>query len=391
MSRVLIAGCGYLGAALGRRLAGADLSGTDLSGTGHEVWGLRRGPSGADSSGAGVSGADPSGAGAPESFLSETNPSEVGLSKTNLSETNLSDAGLSGSEFTENFAPFIADLCDPESLEDLPPDLDFVFYTAAADEAAETAYRSAYLTGLENTLDALSNQNQNLKRFFFASSTAVYAQSAGEWVDEDSPAEAAHFRGRIMREAEEMALGGPYPATVVRFGGIYGPGRTRLIEEARRWSLETPRRTLEAAGPVETGDGPSGEAGPYVNRIHREDCAGVFHHLMGMSAPASLYLGVDREPAGKCEVLRWLGEQLPPGGAAPEEPVPEGAGASDHGDIPPIPDGPQEAAAISDDRDFRLGGRGKRCSSARLRSAGYTFIHPTFREGYGAILAGEGG
>jgi nucleoside-diphosphate-sugar epimerase len=265
-------------------------------------------------------------------------------------EANSSESDFSEVDLPEKIAPFIADLGDPESLEDLPVGLDFVFYTAAADEAAETAYRSAYLTGLENILTALSSQNQNLKRFFFTSSTAVYAQSTGEWVDEDSPAEAAHFRGRIMREAEEMALGGPYPATVVRFGGIYGPGRTRLIEAARR--------ALETGSPVETGDGPPEEAGPYVNRIHREDCAGVFHHLMGMSEPAPLYVGVDHEPAGKCEVLRWLAGEL----------------------------------RVSDTRNIRPGGgRGKRCSSARLRAAGYTFIHPTFREGYGAILAGEGG
>ncbi len=297
-----------MGTALGRRLAGAD-----LSRTGHEVWGLRRGPSGASPSGSDLSGPD-----------------------------------SSGTDIPGDIAPFIADLGDPESLKNLPVGLDFVFYTAAANESTEPAYRSAYLTGLENILAALSNQNQNLSRFFFASSTAVYAQSSGEWVDENSPAEAAHFRGRIMREAEGLALGGPYPATVVRFGGIYGPGRARLVQETRR--------ALETGQPVEAEEGPPEETGPYVNRIHREDCAGIFHHLMEMRKPAPLYVGVDQEPAGKCEVLRWLAGEMRVSGSRK---------------IPPIQ------------------GMGKRCSSARIRAAGYTFIHPTFREGYGAILDGE--
>mgnify|MGYP002725889414 CR=1 FL=1 len=64
MARILIAGCGYLGAALGRRLFGAS----------HEVWGLRRGPSGT-----GVPESGPSGARVPEANSSESDFSEVDI------------------------------------------------------------------------------------------------------------------------------------------------------------------------------------------------------------------------------------------------------------------------------------------------------------------------
>lgn len=292
MARVLIAGCGFLGSALGLR----------LSGEGHSVWGLRRA--------------------------------------------------------AEHMPPGIlslqADLGNPESLENLPPDLDFVFYTAGADSSSEGSYRAAYLIGLENMLSALAAGGRSLRRFFFTSSTAVYGQTAGEWVDEESPAEAENHRGRIMREAEELALGGPFPATAVRMGGIYGPGRGRLIESVRR-------------GEAAVGEGPP----RYINRIHRDDCSGIFRFLMGMggtgmgTGPDALYNGVDSEPAAKCEVVRWLAGRM----GAPALPGAERAF-----------------------QNIRPGeGAGKRCSNVRIRAAGYEFLYPTFRDGYGAILDEEPG
>jgi nucleoside-diphosphate-sugar epimerase len=281
MANILIAGCGYVGTALGLRLTVA----------GHAVWGLRRGAEGLP-------------------------------------------PGIRNLE---------GDLTAPETLQNLPPALDVVFYTAAPNGSDEAAYRAIYVDGLRHLLEALVRQHQSPQRVFLTSSTAVYAQSAGEWVDEASPTEPSHFTGARALEGERLLLEGPFPATVVRFGGIYGPGRTSLIERVRQ-GLATCRH------------------GPplYTNRIHRDDCAGALHQLMTLPEPDSRYIGVDHESAAYCDVLRWLAVQL---GAPPPR---------------------VEASSGMDTRRHRTN---KRCRNHKLIASGYVFRYPTFREGYAALLA----
>ena len=283
MAHILIAGCGYVGTALGMRLAAA----------GHVVWGLRRSAEGLPS----------------------------GLHCV------------------------AADLTAPATLQDLPPALDVVFYTAAPNGADDAAYRAIYVDGLRHLLEALVRQRQSPRRVLFTSSTAVYAQSTGEWVDETSPAEPRHFTGSRVLEGERLLLDGPFPATIIRFGGIYGPGRTSLLERVRQ-------------GLAPCRDGPP----LYTNRIHRDDCAGALHHLMSLPLPESLYIGVDHESADQCEVLRWLAAQL--GAPAPRV----------------------EALPGTDTRRHRTN---KRCRNAKLVASGYVFRYPTFREGYAALLAAD--
>jgi len=279
MARILIAGCGDVGTTLGLRLVKA----------GHTVWGLRRQPAAL--------------------------PAEL--------------------------QPLAADLADPTSLYSLPDALDYVFYTAAAGGFNEARYQAVYVDGIRHLLAALSHTGQLPRRIFFTSSTGVYGQHQGEWIDEDSPAVATGFSGQRLREGEEILWQGPYPATVIRFGGIYGPGRTRLVDSVR-------------AGKAQCTEG------VYTNRIHRDDCAAALQHLLTLSAPAPLYLGVDDTPALQCEVMRWLAEQL-------KAPIPPVLAAAD-----------RDAEAI-----MRAN---KRCSNARLRASGFDFGYPSYREGYGALL-----
>lgn len=223
----------------------------------------------------------------------------------------------------------------------LPPELDFVFYTASADGSNDEAYRKTYVDGPRNLLEVLSSRGDDLRRFLFTSSTGVYAQSDGEWVDEESPTEPETFSGRRLVEGERAVLGGPFPATVVRLAGIYGPGRTRSIERG----LEVPA---------------SYEQPIYTNRIHRDDCAGALRHLTLLPDPEPLYIGVDHEPADRRTVAEWLAAKLD---AVPEE----------------KPSGTSRRRT------------NKRCSNARLLSSGYELRYPTFREGFAALLGEVGG
>src|SRR5262245_27488169 len=129
---VLLAGTGYVGSALGRMLRAG----------GHEVWALCRDPSKASG----------------------------------------------------DFRPFQADLTDASSLRSLPEGLQHVVFSASADESSDAAYERIYVKGLSNLLSVLEARN-NAPRVFFTSSTAVYAQQDGSWVDEDSPTEPTHFSG----------------------------------------------------------------------------------------------------------------------------------------------------------------------------------------------------
>ena len=194
MSRILIAGCGYLGTALGVTLV-ADS---------HTVWGLRR---------------------------------------------HWADAP-SGIE------PIEADLSLPATLAGLPADPDFVFYMASPGGAEDPLYRATYVDGLRNLIEALDARGGRPRRVFFASSTAVYGQTGGEWVDESSPTEPRHFSGVRLLEGEAVLRGGPFAATAVRFGGIYGPRRMGLVDRIR------------------TGRARYRE-GHFTNRIHRDDCVGA--------------------------------------------------------------------------------------------------------------------
>ncbi len=176
----------------------------------------------------------------------------------------------------------------------------------------------------------------------FTSSTGVYHQDDGGWYDETSPLSPTRFSGQRLLEGETVFRQGPFPAVVVRLGGIYGPGRTRLIDQV-------------AAGRAHCVQGQT----KYLNLIHRDDCAGVLRHLMNVPTPEDCYVAVDNEPVEKCTLLRWVAQAL----GRPEPPV-----------VPP-----EEAEASPR-------GGNRRLSNARLRATGYEFIHPTFREGYQPLL-----
>lgn len=280
MSRTLIAGCGFVGMQLG----------IDLAADGHEVWGLRREPGGL--------------------------PAAI--------------------------RPLCADLTKPATLQDLPADLDLVFFAAAPDHHDDAGYRSVYVEGLRHLLQTLVAHGQRPRRLLFTSSTAVYSQSNGDWVDEDSPTEPRGFAGHRLLEAEHLVLTSPFPSIVVRLAGIYGPGRGRMVDSVRNGTATCPDGT-----PV------------YTNRIHRDDCAGVLRHLATIADPLPLYLAADHEPADTGTVLHWLADQL---------------------------HAPPPAIRPASELQSWERGSSKRCRNDRLVGSGYRFRFRTFRDGYGAIL-----
>lgn len=242
----------------------------------------------------------------------------------------------------DGLLPLAADLADPASLAGLPESLDWVVYAASADGFDDDAYRAAYVDGPRNLLAALVGQGQRPRRLLFVSSTGVYGQQDGEWVDETSPTEPVGFSGRRLLEGEALVGAAPFPTVVLRLAGIYGPGRTMLLDR------------------VVAGEATCVEAPPqYSNLIHRDDCAGAIAHLLALNAAGPLYLGADHEPAERCALLRWLA-------AAAGAPAPQ-----------VLPSGSSRT------RRARRGN--KRCRNTRLLESGYRFRYPSFREGFGEL------
>lgn len=231
--------------------------------------------------------------------------------------------------------PIEADLFEP--LPELPSDLDYVYYIVSAKTYSDSAYYKAYVLGLKHLIEAL--KIHSIKRLFFVSSTSVFGQSDGEKVTEESLAEPKNFSSQRLLEGEEIAQSGPFPATVVRFGGIYGPGRTYLIDMVKQGKANC----MEDV---------------YSNRIHSEDCVGILEHLMTLKSPDALYIGVDNEPALTCDVYEWLAEQLSVASVTHREPT----------------------------ETSRMQRSNKRLSNAKITATGYHFKYPSFREGYSEML-----
>src|SRR5699024_413879 len=160
------------------------------------------------------------------------------------------------------------------SLRRLPDGITHVVYLPTPGERTETAYRAVFVNGLKYLLTALDGAT--LQRLLFVSSTAVYGDHAGAWVDETTPPDPPGFNGAVLLEAERRLAAQGLPATVLRLAGLYGPGRTRLFEGLRAGAVRVPR----------------GE--PFwSHRIHVDDAARAIGHLLSMEHPEPLYLSGD--------------------------------------------------------------------------------------------------
>ena len=222
-----------------------------------------------------------------------------------------------------------ADLASGEGLSRLPRRAEALVFCAAPDRRDEAAYRALYVDGLRRLLDACE-----APRVIFVSSTAVYREDAGEWVDEDTPPQPPAFNGQALLAAERALSA--YPGGVaLRLSGIYGPGREMMLRKARAGEPGRPH---------------------WTNRIHVEDATSALSCLLDLAAPEPLYLGSDDLPASERDVLAWLREK-------------EGLPA-----VAPVP------GADS----------GRRIRNARLRATGWAPVFPDYRRGYAALLATAG-
>ncbi|MFT6123803.1 MAG: nucleoside-diphosphate-sugar epimerase [Oleiphilaceae bacterium] len=243
------------------------------------------------------------------------------------------------SENTSHIQFITADVCKPESLNSqLPEHLDYIIYCIAPTERNEAAYREVYLTGLKNVISALPNPDF-LKRLYFISSTSVYHQDDHSLVDETSATLPISFSGRVLLEAEAYCNQLPISSTIIRFSGIYGANRSRLIEQVNMHNAKLSANTR------------------LTNRIHEDDCVGFILHLIQQNIQGNInepvYLASDSEPVDLNEVIKFLAKIL----------------------------GHELTAETSNDAEKRRAGN-KKCSNQKMLDSGYQLHFPSYREGY---------
>lgn len=232
-----------------------------------------------------------------------------------------------------------ADITSLADVASIGADFDYVFFILSADGRTEESYRAIYEAGLQNMLDKFNRQ-----RWFFVSSTGVYGQSQGEWIDEKSLAQSDNLTSQLIRQAEQQVMALNPLNVVVRFSGIYGPGREYLLKMARQ------QPSVQQHPPY------------FTNQIHQQDCVGIlaflFEQCLAGMALEQCYLASDDEPAPMWEVMSWLAGQMRCPG-----PVIKPA------DVKPV--------------------QNKRCSNERLKGLGYRFFYPSYKNGYRDLLKYE--
>ena len=228
-----------------------------------------------------------------------------------------------------------ADLTQPGTLRRLPAGITQLVYLPTPDRRDESVYRATFVDGLRHLLQALGSPS--LQRVLLVSSSAVYGEHGGDWVDESTPPAPPGFNGQVLLEAEQLLAAQPITSIVLRLAGLYGPGRLQLLERLRTGEVRVPRALPH-----------------WANRIHIDDAAAAIVHLLELADPLPLYLGVDSTPLPLDVLYDHLAELI----------------------SAPLPgDGPAPAGVGS-----------KRLSNARLCASGFRPQWPNAREGYAALV-----
>jgi nucleoside-diphosphate-sugar epimerase len=210
---------------------------------------------------------------------------------------------------------------------------DRVIHCASSRHGTVSDYEAIFFEGTRNIL-----ANVNCGRLIFTSSTSVYAQTDGIWVDETSEAEPERATGRVLRKTEDLVVstGG----TVARLAGLYGPGRC------------VPLQKLLDGNAIIEGDGTR-----VMNMLHQSDAAAALQFLAGTET-TGMFNVTDNLPVTQADWYRYvcdiLGKALPSNG--------------------------------SPDLNRKRGWTSKRVSNQKLRALGWKPLYATFKQGVRSLV-----
>ncbi|HET6426107.1 MAG TPA: SDR family oxidoreductase [Planctomycetaceae bacterium] len=211
---------------------------------------------------------------------------------------------------SRGWLPVVADVGDPSTLRGLP-EADTVLFAIGYDRQGSYSQRAIYVDGLAAVLEAMKNR---CRRFLYVSSSSVYGQHDGEWVDETSPCEPTQPGGQLCLEAEALvhaAFSAPGTGVVLRFAGIYGPDRLLSRIESLR-----------------TGQPLTGRPDAWLNLIHVDDGVSAVIAAAEAAQPSDCYLVNDDEPVPRGDYYRHLAAMVhaPPPTFDETTPSPRGSG-----------------------------------------------------------------
>lgn len=234
----------------------------------------------------------------------------------------------------DGISPLSLDLTDPGAAR--LPDVDAVVITLTADGRDAAAYERTYLGALRGLRRAMEAGGSEPGRVVLVSSTGVLGGGDGEIVTEDTPPQPERATARVLLASEELAAELFPGVVIVRPAGIYGPGRTSLVDRVRRGE-PLPHRRM-------------------TNRIHRDDLVAVLQAVLELDGePPSLIHAVDTEPAPMGEVAAHIAGRL--GVPVPPNSSPAGEGV-----------------------------QGKIVDGSRMLELVERLAYPTYREGYDGLL-----
>lgn len=187
----------------------------------------------------------------------------------------------------QGIEPIVADVLQPDTMS-LLPSVNTVLHAVGLDRSSGASMRTVYVDGLANVLDHLPKPN----RFIYISSSSAYGQTDGDWVDEDSPAEPQEESGQIVLEAERLLRTRLPEAIILRFAGIYGPGR--LLR----------KKAIEAGEPI------VGDPDKWLNLIHVDDGARAVLAAQEHGRPGRVYNICDDHPVRRRDFYNELARRL---------------------------------------------------------------------------------
>jgi len=251
--------------------------------------------------------------------------------------------------------PIKGEITRPETLTQLP-ESETVLYAVGFDRSASKSRREVYVEGLDHVLSEIKSRTQKV---IYLSSTSVYGQSAGEWVDEDSACEPTRENGQICLEAEQLfqkytllpdqSAENRASAVILRLAGIYGPGRLLARMEQ-----------------IKAGEPLLGRPDAWLNLVHLTDIVNTILKCDTEIQLSSHYLVSDSCPITRQEYYQTLAELL-------EAPPPRFATADA---------GESTQKSTRPNSTERAAGVNKRCSNKRLRDElGVKPVYPSIREG----------
>lgn len=166
------------------------------------------------------------------------------------------------------------------------------------DEYSTNGYYASYLNICQH-LASFANTLSNLEYIVFISSTGIYGQNNGEWIDENTvPVMPERGASKVILQAEQaLQQGFGDKAVIIRPSGIYGRERLMRLRKAQ----DSQKEPIAAMS--------------WSNRIMDRDLVTIIANIMTIDAPQPIYIATDYMPVTTFELTTWLskkvGESLP--------------------------------------------------------------------------------